>query len=42
MVLPNGRGTRLDLTVPLGSPNEPAVVALYKVTVRTYLRRRLV
>ena len=36
MVLPNGQGTRVDLTVRLiGSPNEPAVVVLYEVTVRT-------
>ena len=35
MVLPNGPGTRVDLTVRLGSPNEPAVVVLYEVTVRT-------
>lgn len=35
MVLPNSLGTRLDLTMPLGSPNEPAAVVLYKATVRT-------
>ena len=35
MVLPNGPETTVDLTVPLGSPNEPALSALYEVTVRT-------
>ena len=34
-VLPNGLGTSVDLTVPLGSPNEPALAALYEVTLRT-------
>ena len=34
-VVPNGPGTSVDLTVPLGSPNEPALAALYEVTVRT-------
>ena len=35
MVLPNAPGTRVDLHVLLGSTNERAVVALYKVTLRT-------
>ena len=35
MVLPNGSRTRLDLTVLLGCPCEPTIVAPYKVTVCT-------